>query len=46
MGCSPMRAEEKSETRYELLCLSVLLGECFGIVYVIGDTVLRVLNLW
>ena len=32
--------------KWELYCLSVVLGEGFGIVYVIGVTVLDVLNLW
>jgi len=32
--------------RLELYCLSVLIGECAGVVYVIGTTVLQVLNIW
>lgn len=30
----------------ELYCLSVLIGECAGVIYLIGITLLRVLNLW
>jgi hypothetical protein len=30
----------------EFYCLSILLGECAGVVYVIGTTMMQVLNLW
>ncbi len=30
----------------ELCCLSILLGECAGVIYVLGTIALKVLNLW
>lgn len=36
----------ETPSRFELYCLSVLIGQCAGIIYVIGTTVLKVLNLW
>lgn len=35
-----------TERRLELFCLAVLLGECAGVVYVIGTVTIKVLNLW
>jgi len=45
-GILNMEGEARFAVRYELMCLAVLLGEAFGIVYVIGGTVLDVLSLW
>ncbi len=33
-------------TGLEMCCLSVLLGECAGVIYVLGNLVMRVLNWW
>lgn len=41
-----MEQRARIATRGELYCLSVLLGECFGIIYILGSTVLDVLHLW
>ncbi len=30
----------------EFYCLSILLGECAGVIYVIGTTMMRVMNWW
>lgn len=30
----------------ELYCLAILLGECAGVIYLIGSTVMRMFNLW
>jgi hypothetical protein len=30
----------------EFCCLSVLLGECAGVIYVLGNIVLRAFNWW
>lgn len=36
----------KAFGQLEMYCLSVLIGECAGVVYIIGTTVMKVLNLW
>ncbi|HOA75589.1 MAG TPA: hypothetical protein PL151_19120 [Phycisphaerae bacterium] len=41
-----MEKPVESPSRLELYCLSVLIGECAGVIYVIGKTVMKVLNLW
>ena len=30
----------------ELYCLSILMGECAGLVYVLGTTIMKVFNFW
>jgi hypothetical protein len=30
----------------EFCCVSVLLGECAGVIYLIGTVTLKALNLW
>ncbi|MBI4578423.1 MAG: hypothetical protein HY718_01885 [Planctomycetes bacterium] len=42
------RIEESlaARSRAELWCLSILLGECAGVIYVLGTVTLKVLNLW
>jgi hypothetical protein len=41
-----MKKPVKKIGTLEMYCLSVLIGECAGVVYVIGTTVLKVFNLW
>jgi hypothetical protein len=36
----------KSYSALEMYCLAILIGECAGVVYVIGTTFMKVLNLW
>ena len=30
----------------EFYCLSILMGECAGLVYVLGTTIMKVFNFW
>ena len=30
----------------ELYCISILVGECAGVIYVLGITVLKALSIW
>jgi len=41
-----MEKPVQTPSRKELYCLAILIGECAGVVYVLGTTLMRVLNLW